>query len=266
MEEYKYLLNGQMVYLVQAVAGGFLVSDVYEDDECGLCSDEEHSYVVKKVFKEPPVIKFSADIEKQKAELASLEEKKSNVRSELLKISAEHIEAKSLITERLDILKKHDQLALLEDFINGKITHYVIDKSYMGLEIMEFTSKENHTGFDHKTIRLLSLFGHSAGNLKWGLSEYGSACNNERTVMPCTSYEMALRKLQELLTKKEDGSGHDDVNIRTAKKYGLTLSKAYTDGIHAEKRTTLANRLKKQRQDTAETKKELEEFDAKDTK
>lgn len=92
---------------------------------------------------------------------------------------------------RMARITKHEQLKRLDDYISGKITHYVI-LSDSDIKIEEFSAAKCTS--DKKQMRLLMLFGDTKGQLDWRISSYSddSGNGNKHLCYPHFSYDEAL--------------------------------------------------------------------------
>ena len=89
--------------------------------------------------------------------------------------------------------KKHEQLKYINDFMDGKITHYVYPR-YGGVIIFSINDKEGRCFYDDTSHRLLCLEGDSDRHIKWKLSMYGDGSGSSDEVIPCISLEMAKKE------------------------------------------------------------------------
>jgi hypothetical protein len=96
--------------------------------------------------------------------------------------------------------KRFAQLQQLDDFIAGKITHFVVKEDYReSVEIHEFESfiqARDESRYDKK-LRLLSLYGDSKGDLSWRIDRYSDGSGDSwkhGNCWPATSCEDALEK------------------------------------------------------------------------
>lgn len=137
-----------------------------------------------------------APVEKRSEEIVALEVKVRELEKRKAELYAECINSEREIRARLDKLKKYEGLDLIEDFIDGKITHLVYPEEYGpgkyeiksvdSLDIMEYGRK--------KGLRLVSLFGASGGKLRWRVNEYYDGSGSWKEIIPCGSLEEAQQK------------------------------------------------------------------------
>lgn len=91
------------------------------------------------------------------------------------------------------------ELRQLDQFIAGKITHYVHVQKWYSPRIMAFSDEvseytDNERGLNK--MRLLSLFGKSNGDLEWSLNQWNDGSGSKYEVIPCCSLEEAQAVLQ----------------------------------------------------------------------
>lgn len=137
-----------------------------------------------------------APVEKRSEEIVALEVKVRELEKRKAELFSECVNSEREIRARLDKLKKYQGLELIEDFIDGKITHLVYPEEYGpgkyeikgidSLDIMEYGRK--------KGLRLVALFGASGGNLKWRVNEYYDGSGSWKEIIPCGSLEEAEQK------------------------------------------------------------------------
>jgi len=184
----KYLEDGSAVEVVAEIEAGVVVKTYYEDwSEDG----EPHEFlgdnltVVKRVFDNPPMAKMY----KEFAELDRL------VCETHKALEAARLDLLTVLKERDAFMKKAAQypaLKNIEDFIDGKITHYVRvnDGSVQILDRLKWV-EDGRTYANNQ--QLLSLHGDSKGNLTWNLNKYSEPNSGGWTqVIPCLSKEDAL--------------------------------------------------------------------------
>jgi hypothetical protein len=251
----KYLVDGSAVEVVEELTSGFLVQSYYsygDDEEPYL--DRTGIKIVDRVFDTPPVAKFHESIQRLNDEIDQLKQTKAN-------LLAEQKAYQKDIEEASAKRKQHEQLRLLDDFIDGKITHYV--EFYWNGEpnIVEF--QDAKCGYDRKKLKLLTLFGDSNGNLEWKLSAYsdGSGCSS--TVVPTTSYEQAVEvaksHITDLLQDAKRSAVQSTVNI--ADKWGVPVPDDYRKQAKATERDRLLKALNERDGQVTEIKSKIAELD-----
>ena len=220
-EDVKYLKNGQAVIVIAQVESGFVVDYLMEDIETGaeFCADSPR--VVDKVFDRPPIEKYIEQVAELKNQVDTLRSEKREMEEQIAQI-------KKSEEPRLRKYKQHEQLALLDAFLDKGITHYV-EIEYSEPTIVEFGKALCQS--DNKELKLLSLFGNSKGDLRWRINDYKDGSGLWRTVIPCTSYEMAVSEVQKSITECANTTARIPSGrvITAAEEYGVELPKEYIE-------------------------------------
>ena len=214
--------SGQQYRFIGYVGSNYCVARYEEGDpDCGPCEWWGEPIVVGRLYKEPP----KPVLDK---ELQDLQERVENKRREIKMWSNNYdLVEKDLKNKIENIISKSDNLKHLEDFLEGKITHFVFTSYDIGIKTLEEALE--FTEYGKKRIKFLSLYGDLGGKVNWEIREYlGSEYS--QTVIPCTSYEMALDELNKFLSACfatfDPDIEHDcDTAIRTADKYGVIDSR-----------------------------------------
>jgi len=245
----KYLENGQMVELVEKVKDGYLVKRWYTCDcnefegDC-VCEDRLGDTIfVNQVFNSPPVETLYSEVKKLKEEISKLHEEEA-------KISNTIMAEKNRIETQLNKLKKYEGLQLIEDYIDGNITHFVT-LDYYGRypEILTAGEKLRYKENGSWKTRLLALYGDKDGDLEWRLHYYSDGSGNHEIVYPFTSYSEALEKAHEELAKilesiEKERAGGEKYYVHTlvdvAEKYKFPMPEwAIKERANSKKKETL---------------------------
>jgi hypothetical protein len=219
-----YLEDGTEVEVVERFATGVVVQQVHvgHDDSGDWLGD---SFIVKAVFDEPPIAKRAAVIVEQEAKIKELLERRRELEAE-----------ERTFAERRKKLASYPSLEMLEDALEGRLTHYAIDKQYGDYQILpiaESFCEGSSKGDYDRPIRLLSLFGKrvdrhtSKAVLAWRLHRYSDGSGGGHVdVFPCTSYEQAQQKLQAMIDAAWDADPRVHVAqriLKAAQSYGLVI-------------------------------------------
>jgi hypothetical protein len=180
-----YTVEGQEAEYVARVGGRHLVRFIYSN------RDEEPHYgrtqEVGEVFEDAPIARYAEHI----IELDKEIEEKSKVVAALRE--EENAFKREVVNRKARILE-HEKLALLDNYLAGNITHFVVKGSYgSGLTIQkfdEFMKTQSEYGND-KGFRLLSLFGDGK-ELTWQRHSYSDGSGGTIQCQPATSYEEAV--------------------------------------------------------------------------
>jgi hypothetical protein len=182
----KYLTNGQEVELIGPFQGQFLVRTVLQDYEG---NDLEGTLeLVAQVLDQPPTAKIGQELVELSAKCDAVAERKRELEAQIREVEAAN-------QSRFLKFKQYKQLALLEDFLDGKITHYVIER-YNRIQILPLENTK--TEYHRDALRLLVLYGLSKGDLEWRLCYYADGSGSYETVYPVTSLEAAKQQAREI--------------------------------------------------------------------
>ena len=238
----KYLLNGQCVNVVQKLENGkYLVENIYCEseefygEEANMYIDRGNTHVVDKVFDKVPTEKYHDEIQALTETIRKLNETHRKVSDNLSRINTEHV-------ERVKKLKKYKALQRLEDFIDGKITHYAILCSYRP-EVIKFGDTKSE--YSRDKLKLLTLFGNTEGNLEWGLNCYSDGSGSNETVVPCISEDEAKIVLKDFMYKYcTETNGNKDWTpsleaIKKAQSFGAEIPEELIANVKAKELESL---------------------------
>lgn len=236
-----YLLSGRKVELLEKLASGkFLVQGCYEtgwdEYDDGPYIGEE-LIIADEVFDKAPTEIMDKKILILNAEIKELEDAVNDTRSVLYSLENENKEAIEKHQE------KHRALEFLNDFLDGKLTHYVITGWFPRIHGVGKPERD-HLDYD-RPFKLITLFGAHASdknssysgdlNLNWRVNEYRDGSGTWRGMIPCTSLEHAkeeLKKCNDENLKNENISVGSYVDICT--EYGLECPQKYIDLARAD--------------------------------
>lgn len=199
-----------------------------------------------KVYAKPPIEKYDEQITQKTEQLNSLHAQITAARQEFHAFQQEE-------KERKERIKRHSQLERLDDFIQGKITHYVV-KEYTGVRIMTAPARisEGRHGEDPQKLplRLLTLYGDSKGDLQWRLNHYSSPSYTETDVYPFTDEASAKAKAKELCDVDAEKSVHK-WTLESYQACGIEPPEGYAEKLAALERANLDARKKKLEEELA---------------
>ncbi len=190
-----YTRSGRKVHIdAITTSGEYVVSGmnaaVYGDE---VFEERGETWIERHLTATPPVEIFDEDIKTRTEKIAELRSKHSELTSAVANAEKE-------IKDRLAKLAKFNGLENLEAFIEGKVTHVVIEE-WSDFKAVPIDALQYHedSGWSRKAapqgLKLITLFGNSKGDLQWRVNEYkdGSGSNWKR-IEPCMSLEEAEAK------------------------------------------------------------------------
>lgn len=187
------------------------------------------------------------------ASIAKLNKEYETLRSKINELHGEIMGKESLIAAQKKRFAQHDKLKRLEDFIDGKITHVVITEiaysSWSRIAIKEFDAaiREDEKDRYNHSLKLVTLFGKSNGDLQWQLNTYACGSGSSQEIIPCKSLEEAMEEAQKVLQKAFES--HKEKNImgtdflESARKIGLKLSEEMEKFISDREKQEYQNKI-----------------------
>ncbi|MGL5737005.1 MAG: hypothetical protein ACRCYS_19245 [Beijerinckiaceae bacterium] len=146
---------------------------------------------------EPPTAKIVAEVLRAENELARL-------KAEIAAATTAARNAEKSNAERLAKLTKYAALSRIEDFLEGRMTHFVMWGQYSrAIEIKTFDEvmlSKNDNGRLDGDVKLLSLFGtcrsypehgNKDGDLLWRVNRYRDGSGTYLNAQPCASEDEA---------------------------------------------------------------------------
>ncbi len=185
-----YNIHGQQGAYIASYGGAHLVAPEYEDGSNG----EPYWGIPeewREIFSEPPTVKLHAKVD----ELDKLVTEK---RAELKRINEELDQAGRRYQEQLKKLKQHQALNRIEEYLDGKFTHFLEVPHYSAPAIVTAESALAKGGTEYenrwdKKLRLLTLFGDTKGDLQWNINRYSDGSGSSSIdVYPCQSEQEAI--------------------------------------------------------------------------
>jgi hypothetical protein len=261
-------INGQSASYLAKSADGHVVQPIYEHED-----HEEPQYGSPKVWRE---VFRTAPTEKVHGEIAALQNRLAIYQADLDAVRKMRADEDREYTQRVASRKQFAQLQKLDDYIAGKITHFVVQRSYsdsVSIETFDSFIKSTEDRYERK-LRLLSLYGDSKGNLSWNVDRYSDGSGNDSGYYwPATSYEEAMQKAAEWLDARyaewRKATDHNRNKSAVYAACAIKLGLVVPDDVSADAARVAAivdeSRLKSAREAFAKAKTELENALAKAT-
>lgn len=216
-------------------SGEHVVREVIEDTETGEPYDGDVR-TLRNVFASPENGRQKLD-----TQLSALQEKIAAAQLELYNVQGAIHAANKEVQARADRLKQHEQLAFLDDYLQGKITHYVELEGYSGA--CRIVPVNDGTDRNDRKFRLLTLSGEVGyhGGVHWVINRYSDGSGYEHGVFPCRSAEEANEKarqhleseLAKLMTKPAGNRIHSDHLFKCCKTHDVTVPQVLLDEFNA---------------------------------
>ncbi|MBN8803610.1 MAG: hypothetical protein J0H81_00580 [Sphingopyxis terrae] len=203
--EFEESLSGE-----RALVRPIMAVDGYEGLE-EYPSDAPTIVYLNAIFAKPPLASIDADIAAASARLAEINEALTDAECAL---NAKQRE----VLARIEKLQAFDGLQRIEDYIDGKMTHFVVQSGYQQnsvriMEADELLNSKNDRGYSNGDTKLLCLFGTTQSygqpkerrTVEWRLNQYYDGSGSWTKVVPATSHEEAVTIAHEHLQAIFDG-------------------------------------------------------------
>lgn len=234
-----YLINGTEVEILERTAAGAIVQPVYERENGEIVLGEKRLFTGE-VYDVPPTEKRSEIID-------TLEKKIAALRVEEAELSRQERTA----ADRVKKLASYPSLELLEDFLEGRITHFLIVR-WSSMVIVEVANAKCDSDRNSRDLKLLTLFGSKERHLTWRLNSYSDGSGTNELCFPCTSREQAVVKLQSFvdaeLAQERPQHGLENI-VRAADAYGLTIPDETRERVRKNKIDLAKSKVAQLRED-----------------
>lgn len=247
----KYLDDGQQVIVVEETKSGFVVEPLYLDEDG---EQFPGNYIfVNRVHNEPPTKSYHKDVtlliahaEQLRNEVKELEEKHWKLENDIRAGQRDY-------ASKIDKLKRLPQLELLEDFVDGKITHLFYQCNYSPM-ITEF--RKDVDEYSRGELKLLTLHGNTKGDLQWKINRYSDGSGGYTEVVPCISFEQAKEKAQMWINGLEK-ERYTNTLGKFASEHGLTIPAEFIKHEQQKRYSEITKRLDELKEKTSQVEKEL---------
>ena len=219
MSTIKYLSDGRKVAIVgQLNAAETIVQEIFISGENEFPSGE--NFVVKSLH-DQPVVSWK---EKNLAEIESrYETEKSRIERDIKELRKKSSAEKKLIQAVIATTKSaaNGLPDTLVKFLNGEITHLVIDQYKYSIETLVDAVSPNDRYDDD--IKLITLFGRSKGDLEFRINGYSDGSGGSKTIIPCGSFQEAKIALERRIKDRTEAGGVDSRMVEAKERYGLSV-------------------------------------------
>lgn len=251
-----WLENGQECTYLGVAGDGHIVEPclVLEDADEPAVGEQ---MLVRKVYSSSPRYKFHNDIEKAEAKLLAL-------RQETRDAHEKHKNIEALKTDTLKSLVEVEALRRIQDFIDGKITHFL--GTTWGARLITFEeAMQSRDEYDCRPspLKLLCLFGDSKGVLSWKINTYRDGSGSWKVWQPFTSYKDAKTALSEYAAEifstclAGDRVSYLDELVKECGKHGVQVPRPVMDKLESVRRKGVRDRIEKHESEIAELREKL---------
>lgn len=214
------------------------------------------------LYPKKPVPVVHKEISEAEEELKRLKEEIRTTRSAMFEFERDE-------KARQERILRHEKLALLDDWVGGKITHLVHLSKYDPWKIVPIADEETDNGSRNskKKLKLLTLWGDSNGDLQFRIGQYsdGSGSTNYE-VIPCSSEDDAKGKIREEAERifdiyEEHGTLNQDVMLayNSARTYNLPVPDSLVAHIKQQRVAVAQKKFDDSRENMANCARNLDE-------
>lgn len=176
-----YLEDGRRAIFAGVIGGqNFVRVLLYSDEEYGREEwPSDKLTPVSRVFEREPCEAYGPRIAEMIDEIERLKESRDAARASVLDLKKQAAEIERSV-------KKHPDLSLAIDFLEGRITHVVVE-GYFSFEIKTLADVlEQRNDYGRiEGLKLLNLFGtDSSGKTRWVVNRYYDGSGSNTTVIP----------------------------------------------------------------------------------
>jgi hypothetical protein len=250
-----YSEDGHAAEFVAQAGGEYIVRPIYEDDDGPQPGDIR---TWSAVFRTPPVPKLDA-------QTAAAEKRLAEVKAQVRELESAKRVLEGEEKARLDRIKQHEQLADLDRYLAGELTHYVaVHDFYPSVEVIPLGETiENYSSSNG--YGLLQLCPRRGWDKKvyWTVTYKVPSPEYSRTkiVIPCCGEAAAREKAAEVLrgylaeyeAQEPAKRSHAEMLAKSCRQFDVDAPQWLLDGIAAVKLVQLERLVTEQRAKLAET-------------
>lgn len=205
-----YTEHGAVCEYVAKVDGKHIVMPMYEYPDGGGFTGEPFSTSIVFDTDEAPKTRLSKQLDNLDAKLRAKREQLVAMESKATQLQREH-------NATVAKLKEHAVLKNIEDFLEGRITHFLVttDRGAKVSTLAEELEYQEDRYDRHKCFRLLSLYGDSKGDISWNVGGYRDGSGNRVQVTPFCDVREAYAARDEYLRSQLNAATETFSQTRT---------------------------------------------------
>lgn len=266
-----YGIDGQQAEYLMVYEDAHLVLPMLRDDD-GFSEEPwpGEPTVWQEVFAKPPVPVVHEEVAEARRDLDEVQKQLRDAEQQLRKMESERLQLQREQAAVRTRLAEERGLRHLDDFLAGKITHFLVISDYHAPRVRTFDEvmvrEERRSG---KELRLLGLFGDAQRGLRWKVTPYGDGSGSTTDeVIPCTSLEEAQALQVERIKAswehiRRDGRFYAVTEtVDLARQLGLEVPQDLADKATEIRRNGAASTLKSRREEFARAQRQLAEAEA----
>lgn len=225
--------------------------------------EQGETCILDRLFDLPPKEVVDSEV----AALRKEKERLTALNSELR--TKAHLAEKD-VADRIKRLQKYEALELVEDFLEKRITHFLIEEHY-DYKIVDLDGLKDDDKWSPQ-FRMVSLFGKKGGDPEWKICRYSDGSGNDwKRLIPCLSEDDAKEKRVKLITDSLNSSrASAQANnpywtsqiVNAALKYGVPVPDDLLEYRNQYERKAIADKRSRAQQNIERYQKEIDEANA----
>lgn len=219
----KYTSDGKKVVVVGSLnSKQIIVQEVFVTKKGDEIPSGEN-FIVESLHDEPVESWKERELKNLEREYSYLSENyKKQIRELEKKIEYEKRATRTIISnlKAFQDNADNDHFNTLLDFMCGDIKYLLFSQKWRSYDIIEFKDAMSYDGYSRSSMRLLSLYGKTDGNLEYALHQYPEGSSTETIIIPFKSYDSALSELINIITNKDK---LEDRDFEASKKFNIKL-------------------------------------------
>jgi hypothetical protein len=224
MENIKYTSDGKKVVVIGKLnSNETIVQEIFVTKDGHELPGGEN-FVVRVLLDEPAKSWLETEMIKIKNNYNNTTSKYSK---ELEELERNYREKNTLLRAKLEAVGKtlknvsEESFNTIIDYLTGNIKYVVLYSKY-DVELLEYNELDWTDNYNHKGLKLLSLFGKDNGTLNYKLCEYTDGSGISRNIELFNNYEEAFNSFK---TRLLNVSSLNEEHIKQFQKYNIEIPK-----------------------------------------
>ncbi|HKI61401.1 MAG TPA: hypothetical protein VKA31_03820 [Mariprofundaceae bacterium] len=204
------------------------------------------------------------------SEVAALRKEKERLTALNSELRTQAHLAERDVADRIKRLKKYEALELVDDFLEKRTTHFLIEE-YYDYKIVDLDGLKDDDKWSPQ-FRMISLFGKNGGDPEWRICRYSDGSGNDwKHIIPCLSEDDAKQRRVKLITDSLNASRASlkantpywtIQTVNAALKHGIPVPDDLLDARNKYEQKAINNKRKRAQQNIERHQKEIDEADA----
>lgn len=225
----KYLSDGRKVCVIGKInTTEYIVQEIFITDEGDEIPSGE-KFTTKSIHSAPSKSYKQAQEEKMEARIDRLESAIESRERELKDVGKKITVNKKILgsaIKSVDSFADDEKVKTLVMFASGTVSYLVEDCWSISAPIPFGQAISADDRYDRDTIKLISLFGKSDGDLEYKINNYSDGSGSYKSVIPFKTYKQALAHIKARFLSKVEESRICASDYRKCLKIGIKFTKS----------------------------------------